>query len=118
MLKHDLPRKPKGFDFRDEPEDMDSIFLLNLSNQVYARAAKHNCTEETNRRSLDLTSELSKRLGEHRSTREAIRILKRDLKHAELIIQLQKEELHNHFINYIKIRYKVLVTSLLSILHK
>ena len=57
-----IPRKPKGFDYRDDPVDMDPEFLLSLSYQLYARANHSDCSEYLHNRAMELKDEVTRRI--------------------------------------------------------
>ena len=57
-----IPRKPKGFDYRDDPVDMDPEFLISLSYQLYARANRPDCTESLHNRAMELKAEIARRI--------------------------------------------------------
>ena len=56
------PRKPKGLDYRDSPQDMEPVFLLDLTLQVYCRASRMDATEELHNRAFELRDEIARRL--------------------------------------------------------
>lgn len=57
-----VSRNEKGFDYRDNPEDMDTEYLLELSYQLYARTRNLKCNSEFLERHLALRNEISRRL--------------------------------------------------------
>ena len=59
-----ITRKSKGFDYRDDPVDMDPEFLVSLSyqHQLYVRANGSNCSESLHNRAMELKDEVTRRI--------------------------------------------------------
>ena len=70
-----IPRNAKGFDFRDNPMEMDGTYLAELSHKLYAKAMRYDCTSELYERAMQLRNEVIRRMHMHHSNVSFLRNL-------------------------------------------